>query len=54
MLNCGFGRATFRRIKPNPQQALNRLAAFAEFRGDEEAAIQRVTRDAIDHVAVLH
>jgi hypothetical protein len=29
------------------QQALNRLAAFAEFRGDEEAAIQRVARDAI-------
>ncbi len=29
------------------QQALNRLSAFAEFRGDEEAAIQRVARDAI-------
>lgn len=29
------------------QQATNRLAAFAEFRGDEEAAIERVARDAI-------
>jgi hypothetical protein len=29
------------------QQAMNRLAAFAEFRGDEEAAIERVARDAI-------
>jgi hypothetical protein len=32
------------------QQALNRLAAFAEFRGDEEAAIERVARDAIGTV----
>lgn len=32
------------------QQALNRLAAFAEFRGDEEAAIQRIARDAIGTV----
>jgi hypothetical protein len=29
------------------QQALNRLEAFAEFRGDEHAAIERVARDAI-------
>ncbi len=29
------------------QQALNRLAAFAEFRGDEEAAIERIAREAI-------
>jgi hypothetical protein len=34
------------------QQALNRLAAFAEFRGDEEAAIERITRDAIG--PILH
>ncbi len=32
------------------QQAVNRLAAFAEFRGDEEAAIERVARDAIGTV----
>jgi hypothetical protein len=34
------------------QQALNRLAAFAEFRGDEEAAIERIARDAIS--AAIH
>jgi hypothetical protein len=32
------------------QQAINRLAAVAEFRGDEEAAIQRIARDAIGTV----
>ena len=34
------------------QQATNRLSAYAEFRGDEEAAIQRIARDAIG--ASLH
>lgn len=29
------------------QQAQNRIAAFAEFRGDEQAAIERIARDAI-------
>lgn len=29
------------------QQAENRIAAFAEFRGDERAAIERIARDAI-------
>ena len=29
------------------QQAENRIAAFAEFRGDEKAAIERIARDAI-------
>lgn len=36
------------------QQAINRLSAFAEFRGDEEAAIERITRDAIGKAPIVH
>lgn len=32
------------------QQAQNRISAFSEFRGDEQAAIERITRDAIGQV----